>query len=163
MAESISKRAQVARWIRLLVEAEKLQPGDRIPASVVIAERLGCSKRTADAGVQRLVDEGVLQRFESNRRGVIVARDGHDPRPVRCRVADLLRDQIRDGRFQEGDRLPTVAALARNVGVAKEAARRALLMLRDEGLVHVGRRGSSVRAGALTSAMEPPAAHRPQL
>ena len=57
-----------------------------------------------------------------------------DPRPPYLQIADDLRRQIRDGRFQPGERLPSNKAMADTYQSAPETIRRALSMLRDEGL-----------------------------
>jgi 8-oxo-dGTP pyrophosphatase MutT (NUDIX family) len=55
-------------------------------------------------------------------------------RPWR-RIAADLRTKILSGRWQPGDRLPTIAALQREYGVAKNTIRGAVGLLVDEGLV----------------------------
>ncbi|WP_089005777.1 winged helix-turn-helix domain-containing protein [Micromonospora viridifaciens] len=50
-------------------------------------------------------------------------------------VADALRAAIRDGVTPPGDRLPTVAELAEQYGVAKMTVQRALTDLRAEDLI----------------------------
>lgn len=57
-----------------------------------------------------------------------------DPRPPYQQIADDLRRQIRAGRFQPGDRLPSNKAMAETYQSAPETIRRALSVLRDEGL-----------------------------
>lgn len=58
-----------------------------------------------------------------------------DRRPPYQQVADALRAAIRNGSYAAGDRLPTVAELAEQHGVAKMTVQRALTDLRAEGLV----------------------------
>lgn len=58
-----------------------------------------------------------------------------DPRPPYLQIADDLRRQISVGRYQPGDRLPSLPAMTSTYGSASETVRRALRMLRDEGLV----------------------------
>lgn len=55
-------------------------------------------------------------------------------------IAASLRDQIITGELAPGQRLPSEADIAYLWGVAKETARRAMRLLRTEGLV-VGERG----------------------
>lgn len=50
-------------------------------------------------------------------------------------IADDLRRQIKAGRYQPGDRLPSVATMATEYHSATETVRNALRSLRDEGLV----------------------------
>ncbi len=58
-----------------------------------------------------------------------------DPRAPYLQIADDLREQIRAGRYQPGDRLPSNAAMASEYRSASETIRNALRKLRDEGLV----------------------------
>ncbi|MFD7864503.1 GntR family transcriptional regulator [Streptomyces sp. NPDC059783] len=56
-------------------------------------------------------------------------------------IADVLRKRIRSGELAPGARLPGEPALVKTYGVAKETARRALMLLVGEGLA-VRRKGS---------------------
>jgi DNA-binding GntR family transcriptional regulator len=58
-----------------------------------------------------------------------------DPRAPYLQIADDLRRQIKAGRYQPGDRLPSLPAMSSQYGSASETIRRALAKLRDEGLV----------------------------
>jgi DNA-binding FadR family transcriptional regulator len=62
---------------------------------------------------------------------------------VYAQLAALLRDDIRSGRLQPGQKLPSETMLVQTHGVARETARRAIAVLRGEGLVVV-RRGHGV-------------------
>ena len=61
--------------------------------------------------------------------------DYSDPRPPYVQIAEDLRGRIRDGRYQPGDRLPSHAELRAEYASATETVRRALTVLRNEGLV----------------------------
>jgi len=68
-------------------------------------------------------------------------------RPVYHQVADILREQIRSGRLQPGQPLPSEPHMVAEFGVARSTARQALAVLRAEGLVvTVPRQGTFVRA-----------------
>jgi DNA-binding GntR family transcriptional regulator len=58
-----------------------------------------------------------------------------DRRPPYQQVAETLRVALRDGVYAPGDRLPTVAELAEQYGVAKMTVQRALADLRAEELI----------------------------
>ena len=58
-----------------------------------------------------------------------------DPRAPYLQIADDLRRQIKAGRYQPGDRLPSLPAMSSQYSSASETIRRALAKLRDEGLV----------------------------
>jgi GntR family phosphonate transport system transcriptional regulator len=61
--------------------------------------------------------------------------------PLFAAIARQLRDEIAEGRFTEGARLPTEARLAARFGVNRHTVRHAIATLVSEGLVHT-RRGS---------------------
>lgn len=63
-----------------------------------------------------------------------MAARGEYERPWQ-RIAADLRAKIRSGRWQSGDRLPTMARLQVEYGVAKGTVRNALDLLRSEGLI----------------------------
>lgn len=65
------------------------------------------------------------------------------PPPVYREIAEELREQIRSGRFADGDRLPGENVLMERHGVARATARQALSVLINEGLA-VAVRGSGV-------------------
>lgn len=67
--------------------------------------------------------------------------------PVWKAIADALREDLAEGRYGPGDRLPTEAALAERFGVNRHTVRHGLAALVDEGLVRT-RRG----AGAFVAA-----------
>jgi len=76
-----------------------------------------------------------------------------DPRPPYLQIADDLRRKIADGRYKPGDRLPSLPAMSSEYRSASETIRRALAVLRDEGLVATqATRGTFV----LRPASEPP-------
>jgi DNA-binding GntR family transcriptional regulator len=72
--------------------------------------------------------------------------DRASDRPAYRQIADVLRDQVRTGKLGPGDVLPSVRQLAETYGVADVIARRAIGLLRNEGLIdtHPGK-GSFVR------------------
>lgn len=71
--------------------------------------------------------------------------DELDPTPLYIQVADALRARILSGELEGRDRVPSESDLMREHGVARGTARRALKLLRDEGLVvTLASRGSFV-------------------
>lgn len=62
-------------------------------------------------------------------------------------IAETLREEVAEGHYGPGDRLPTEAALARRFGVNRHTVRRALGGLAEAGLLHA-RRGSGVFVAA---------------
>lgn len=63
--------------------------------------------------------------------------------PVWMQIAALLRDEIAQGLYPPGSRLPTEAALAARFGVNRHTLRHGLAALAEEGLV-LPRRGAGV-------------------
>src|SRR5215212_4194802 len=60
--------------------------------------------------------------------------DPTSDRPVYRQIADQLRQAIREGRYGEGDALPSETALAETYGVTRMTARQAMDVLKGEGL-----------------------------
>jgi GntR family transcriptional regulator len=72
--------------------------------------------------------------------------DHRADRPVYKQLADVLRQRIGAGSFIEGEMLPSAAALAQTYVVGTDTVRRALAVLRLEGLIDtVPKLGSFVR------------------
>jgi DNA-binding GntR family transcriptional regulator len=55
--------------------------------------------------------------------------------PPSYQIAAILRERIQDGTYAPGSRMPSLTDLQGTYGVARNTARRAILILRDEGLV----------------------------
>ena len=66
--------------------------------------------------------------------------------PVYQQLASILRARIRAGELAPGRALPSETTLMQEHGIARETARKAVRVLRDEGLVVVVRgRGAFVQ------------------
>ncbi|SEP94536.1 phosphonate metabolism transcriptional regulator PhnF [Thalassovita taeanensis] len=63
--------------------------------------------------------------------------------PVWRAIASTLTNEIADGHYRSGDKLPTEAELSSRFGVNRHTVRRALAELADQGLTHA-RRGAGV-------------------
>lgn len=67
------------------------------------------------------------------------------PVPPYQQIADILRRRIKDGQYRPDTRKPTESELVEEFEVARTTARRAVAVLRDEGLIYtVPNRGSYV-------------------
>lgn len=67
------------------------------------------------------------------------------PVPPYRQVAGILRRRIESGKYQLDARIPTESELVEEFEVARSTARRAVGVLRDEGLIYtVPNRGSYV-------------------
>lgn len=72
--------------------------------------------------------------------------DYDGPVPPHRQIADWLRGRIEAGEFPPGRPLPAESALVQELGVARTTVRRAVAVLRDEGIVYtVQARGTYVR------------------
>jgi DNA-binding transcriptional regulator YhcF (GntR family) len=65
---------------------------------------------------------------------------GNDPLPPYRRIADALRDEITEGLFPVGRRIPSQAELEERFGVSRPTVQRALQELRKDGYID-NRRG----------------------
>lgn len=62
-----------------------------------------------------------------------IDRDG--PIPPYRQIAEHLRARIKDGSIQPGRRIPSIVEMEQEYGVARDTLRKAVQVLRDEGLV----------------------------
>ena len=65
--------------------------------------------------------------------------DRQDPTPLHEQVAAEIRRAIAEGEAGPGDRIPQARDLAAVLGVNNNTVLRALRLLRDEGLLEMGR------------------------
>ncbi|HEY9699112.1 MAG TPA: phosphonate metabolism transcriptional regulator PhnF [Trichocoleus sp.] len=78
----------------------------------------------------------------------------HDAVPLYIQIADKLRHDISCSVYQKGDQLPTEAELSIRFSVNRHTLRRAIEVLRMEGLVRVDRgRGMFVASTPITYAL----------
>jgi GntR family phosphonate transport system transcriptional regulator len=75
----------------------------------------------------------------------------NDALPLYIQIADKLRQDISSSVYQKGDQLPTEADLSVRFGVNRHTLRRAIEVLRTEGLIRVDRgRGMFVASTSIT-------------
>ncbi len=73
--------------------------------------------------------------------------DPESPVPPSEQVRQQVVDGVREGRFAAGTPLPTVRALAADLGIAVNTAARAYKLLEVDGIIETfGRRGTFVAA-----------------
>lgn len=65
--------------------------------------------------------------------------DRGSPIPVYVQLAEMLRDQISNGHYPPGAELPSEDGIGRLCGVGRMSVRRAMAVLRHEGLIITGR------------------------
>ena len=74
------------------------------------------------------------------------AIDPTGPVPAYLQIAAILRRRIERGDYRPDSRIPTESEIVESFEVARTTARRAIKVLRDEGLIYtVPQRGSYVR------------------
>ena len=78
---------------------------------------------------------------------VLSGVDRSDPMPLHDQVAAEIRRAIADGEAGPGDRIPQAKDLAAVLGVNTNTVLRALRVLRDEGLVELGRGRAIIVSG----------------
>lgn len=66
-------------------------------------------------------------------------------RPVYKQLADLVREQIASGALTPGRRVPAEKDYVDEHGISRDSVRRAMAVLRSEGLIVTTARGSRVR------------------
>ncbi|MGH3303519.1 MAG: GntR family transcriptional regulator [Streptosporangiaceae bacterium] len=72
--------------------------------------------------------------------------DPTGPVPPYKQIAEIIRQRIASGQYAKGARIPTESEMVETWEVARTTARRAIALLRDEGLVDtVPQRGTYVR------------------
>jgi GntR family transcriptional regulator len=72
--------------------------------------------------------------------------DPTGPIPPYKQIAAIIRARITSGEYPKGTRIPTESEMVETWEVARTTARRAIALLRDEGLVDtVPQRGTYVR------------------
>lgn len=65
----------------------------------------------------------------------IMSIDREGPVPPYKQIADQLRTRIADGSIPIGRRIPSLVELEQQYGVARDTLRKAVKVLKDEGLV----------------------------
>lgn len=60
--------------------------------------------------------------------------EGDVPRYVQ--IAAIIRDRIASGEYQPRQRIPSELDIVQAAGVSRETARKAIAILRDEGLIY---------------------------
>src|SRR3984885_10211713 len=97
---------------------------------------------------------GSVNTADEEREIAFEAVDRLDPAPLHEQVAAAIRRAISDGEAGPGDRIPQARDLATVLGVNRNTVLRALRILRDEGLLEMGRgRAITVTANQQTEAV----------
>jgi DNA-binding GntR family transcriptional regulator len=71
--------------------------------------------------------------------------DRHDPIPIYQQVAAIIRRSIESGELAPRSPVPSESYLQQRYGISRGSARKAIELLRDEGLIYtIPQRGSNV-------------------
>jgi DNA-binding GntR family transcriptional regulator len=127
-----SRAERVAAHLRQEIHAGSLGVGTRVRPETELARAFGVSRATVREAMRRLENDGLIVQ-RSGRR--YVAGNTEVPDTAFELVASELRRVLNEGRYRRGERLPAEAALAEQQSVSRPTLRRALGLLRDEGLV----------------------------
>jgi DNA-binding GntR family transcriptional regulator len=123
---------QLAAWLRRSIADGELLAGSRVPAEADLAADHGVSRATVRRALQLLEAEQTLVQ-RAGRRYVAGAADTADL--AYERVAADLRRQLTKTRRGPSRQLPGEQQLAAEYGVSRPTVRKALELLREEGLV----------------------------
>lgn len=147
----ISQARSLIPHVRLIAARlhQDITHGSLLPSARTIQQLFGVAGETVHSVIRVLKDEAVVPqgrgtsvRFEQESASATVAGPlGPAPGPALYQqIAFDLREQITAGGLARGAKMPSGRELERRYGVASMTVRRALQILRDEGLIHtVGR------------------------
>lgn len=143
-------------------------PGQPLPTDRQHAARFGVSTRTVARIMKQLVDEGLVVRVRGKGSFTAPLESRTMPPPPAGAAGDLaasIRRDIVQGALTDGQSLPAVKFLCRELHVSPSTVSRAYRLLADEGLVsrigqtyHVGRFSDIVyrrRAGEVLVYLSP--------
>lgn len=149
----------IAARLHQEITGGSIAPGSLLPSARALQKRFGVASGTVQSAMRVLKDEGLVHTVQG--RGTYARRE-KAPAPAAAadplgttpglalyqQIALDLRQQITTGALAQGTRMPSGRELEQRYGVASMTARRALQVLRDEGLIHtVHGRGSFVARG----------------
>ncbi|GAA5054112.1 DNA-binding GntR family transcriptional regulator [Thermocatellispora tengchongensis] len=140
---------QVAEIIRRRIAEGDLASGDAIPSEAEIQQEFGIARTTARHAVRMLREQGLVYTVQGE--GTFVGPPGKAPRssrktPMYQHIAKEIADRIKSGELRPRRPIPSETTLMQQYEVARETARRAVALLRDQGWVYtVPQRGSYVR------------------
>ncbi|GIH98686.1 GntR family transcriptional regulator [Planobispora takensis] len=139
---------QIAEIIRHRITEADLPPGHAVASEADIRNEFGVARTTARRAVQILRDEGLVYTVQGE--GTFVGPPDKGPRqarktPMYRQIAEELVELIRSGDLRPRRPIPSETALVDRYDVARETARRAVGLLREQGWVYtVPQRGSFV-------------------
>ncbi|MER5648368.1 GntR family transcriptional regulator [Streptosporangium sp. NPDC002524] len=139
---------QIAEIIRQRITEANLPSGHAVPSETDIRSEFGVARTTARRAVQTLRDEGLVYTVQGEGTFVGPPDEGvRQPRrtPMYQQIADEIAERIRTGSLQQRRPIPSETTLMQQYEVARETARRAMGLLREQGWIYtVPQRGSYV-------------------
>ncbi|MFG1618385.1 GntR family transcriptional regulator [Nonomuraea wenchangensis] len=128
---------QLANLLQKRIDNGELQPGALVPSEADLVSEFGVARITARRAIRELREAGVIYTIRGD--GSYVGPESAS-RQARAgwrfqTIADDLAARVRAGDFQQDVPLPSETQLAQHYEVAKGTVRRALALLRDQGLV----------------------------
>ncbi|MFF5206256.1 GntR family transcriptional regulator [Streptosporangium sp. NPDC000396] len=137
---------QIAEIIRQRITEANLPSGHVVPSETDIRSEFGVARTTARRAVQMLRDEGLVYTVQGE--GTFVGPPDKGVRqsrktPMYRQIADDMVERIRSGAIGPRRPIPSETTLMQQYDVARETARRAVGLLREQGWVYtVPQRGS---------------------
>ncbi len=134
---------RIAADLRAQIDRGELAAGNKLPTESALMESYAVSRTVAKNAIIVLKTEGLVEGRQGSgvyvravRRMTPIGADDHvDPPSPSRQVADELREQIRQGRYRLGEKLPSERKLADEYNIARNTATTALSILQKEGLL----------------------------
>ncbi|MGW0856116.1 GntR family transcriptional regulator [Streptomyces sp. NPDC002690] len=125
----------VAGLRKLLADTATYPPGSKLPTYQTMMAMVGTGAPSVRKAVLHLIEENALVGSEG---GPTVA--GAPPLHPRLRpatVEKVIRARINDGTYPQDQRIPSLRALKKELGVPSEVLRKALDPLVGEGILEI--------------------------
>ncbi|MFE6939700.1 GntR family transcriptional regulator [Streptomyces chartreusis] len=151
--------ARIAAMILGRIEDGTYPVGSVLPPRRLLVEELGVSRAVVDKACRALRDRGLLFTVPGRGHGTVVVDPRHPPagpevlarrsegecerwpgrgstRETVDRIVAAIRKRITDGAYPPGGRIPSVAELTEEFACRTWLARKAVGVLKDEGLLY---------------------------
>lgn len=121
--------------VRRRIAEGEFPPGTQLPSEAELRAEYGVARNTLRRALADLEGEGLLVTMPGRGRVTSVPGEAAPTAPVFRRISAALRNAVERGELQQGDLLPSEAALTQEYGVSRWTARQALAELEAEGLI----------------------------
>jgi DNA-binding GntR family transcriptional regulator len=129
----VALHRQLADLLRDRIQRGEIGPGERLPTEAELNADFGLSTPTIRKAIKTLKDEGLVQTRAG--MGTFVLGQSDQPVAPYEQIAATIRERISSGQIPLGRRIPSIYELEAEFGVARDTLRKAINLLRDEGLV----------------------------